>query len=67
MIELLTLEEMEFFSGIPKKVLALLVVEDKIPHRMVRGWPVFDPTQLGEYLPKLQNKLQGDANENQTQ
>lgn len=67
MIELLTLEEMEFFSGIPKKVLALLVVEDKIPHRMVRGWPVFDPTQLGEYLPKLQNKLQWDANENQTQ
>lgn len=67
MIELLTLEEMEIFSGIPKKVLALLVVEDKIPHRMVRGWPVFDPTQLGGYLPKIQNKLQWDANENQTQ
>lgn len=66
MIELLTLEEMEIFSGIPKKVLALLVVEDKIPHRMVHGWPVFDPTQLGDFLPKLQTRLKTwDANENQ--
>ena len=65
MIELLTLDEMEEFSGIPKKVLALLVVEGKIPHRMVRGWPVFDPTNLGSFLPKLQKRLWHDQ-ENQT-
>ena len=65
MIELLSLDEMEEFLGIPQKVLALLVVEGKIPHRMVRGWPVFDPTQLGEFLPKLQKRLWHDQ-ENQT-
>jgi hypothetical protein len=64
-IELLSLDEMEEFLGIPQKVLALLVVEGKIPHRMVRGWPVFDPTQLGEFLPKLQKRLWHDQ-ENQT-
>lgn len=65
MIELLSLDEMEEFTGIPKKVLALLVVEEKIPHRMVRGWPVFDPTQLGKFLPKLQKRIWHDQ-ENQT-
>jgi hypothetical protein len=67
MIKLLDLQELAEETKIPEKVLALLVVEGKIPHRMVRGWPAFDPTNLGGFLPKLQNRIKTwDENENQT-
>jgi hypothetical protein len=66
MIRLLSIDELAYELKIPEKVLALLVVEGRIPHRMVAGWPLFDPTNLGPVVAKLIKRLKWLDQENQT-
>jgi hypothetical protein len=66
MIRLLSIDELADELKIPEKVLALLVVEGRIPHRMVAGWPLFDPTNLGPVVAELTRRLKWEEKENQT-